>query len=56
MAMRNAKLGLPMDEGKNLKVTLEDLERMKFEDIWENKPDDFKPQDILEDVPMYNQH
>lgn len=32
-----------MDEGKNLKLTLEDLERMNYEDIWENKADDFRP-------------
>jgi hypothetical protein len=47
MMMRNQKLGLAPDEGKNLKVTLEDLERMKYEDIWENKPDDFRPQDFI---------
>ena len=47
MKIRNQNLGLPYDEGKNLKLTLEDLERMTYQDISENKPDEFKPSLIL---------
>jgi hypothetical protein len=40
MKIRNIKLSLPIDE-KNLKVTLEDLEKMNYKDIAENADDDF---------------
>jgi hypothetical protein len=38
---------VPVDEGKNLKVTLEDLEKMNYKDIAENRDDDFKPSDVI---------
>jgi len=43
LKMRNIQMGLSPDEGLNLKVTLEDLERMNYKDIQTNTPDDFKP-------------
>ena len=42
-------MGLHPEEGKNLKLTLEDLERMNYKDIAENKADDFHPNLILLD-------
>ncbi|CDW73850.1 UNKNOWN [Stylonychia lemnae] len=47
MDVRNKQLGIAPEDTKNLKLTLEDLERMNYEDIWENKPDDFKPSDFF---------
>ena len=49
MDVRNKQLGIAPEESKNLKLTLEDLERMNYEDIWENKPDDFKPSDFFDE-------
>ena len=49
LKIRNQKLGLAAEEGKNLKLTLEDLERMNYQDILENKADDFHPRFVLEE-------
>ena len=49
MDVRNKQLGIAPEVSKNLKLTLEDLERMNYEDIWENKPDDFKPGDFFDE-------
>jgi hypothetical protein len=45
--IKNRELGLPSQEGRNLKVTLEDLEKMNYKDIWEHRDDDFKPSDVI---------
>lgn len=47
MRIKNRELGLPSAEERHMKVTLEDLEKMNYKDIWENKADDFRPNDFI---------
>jgi len=40
-------MGAPTEEGRNIKVTLDDLGKMTYKDISMNLPDDFKPSDVI---------
>lgn len=46
---KNISKGLPPDEGKNTKVTLELLQKLHYKDINQSKPDDFKPEKYVTD-------
>jgi hypothetical protein len=46
---KNMAKGLPDDEGKNTKVTLELLQKLHYKDIGQSLPDDFKPETYITD-------
>ncbi len=48
LALKNKKEGKPVDEGKHIKVSFEELGEMNWKDIRENKEDDFKPNMVLD--------
>lgn len=46
---KNLAKGLPVEEGKNTKVTMELLQKLHYKDIEQSKPDDFKPENYITD-------
>lgn len=54
-AINNMKKGMEASENKNVKVTLELLQSMDYEDIAEKDKDDFQPQLVLNDEDINSQ-